>query len=57
MTDIQNLVIMLSKTDEEFVKKKDINGDWEVSVDSKDFTMTFNKDGSLKSVWNNRPKF
>jgi hypothetical protein len=47
MTDLQNIIIMLTKSDEEFEKKK-TGKDWKVTVTGRDIEFYFNEDGSFR---------
>jgi len=47
MTDLQNMIVMLSKSDEEFTKYKSGN-DWKIQLNQREVCIVFDKDGNFK---------
>ena len=47
MTDLQNMISMISKSDEEFTKYKS-GDDWKVCLNNREVYILFDKDGNFK---------
>jgi len=50
MTDLQNIIVMLGKSDETFEKTKS-GKDWKIVVTGRGVYFYFNEDGSFRFLW------
>ncbi len=53
MTDLQNMIVMLSKSNEEFAKQKSGSSDWKIVLPAREISIVFDGDGNFKYMHKN----